>query len=149
MEEPKEEKVTIPKSTLDSLVSKVEKQSEQIGMLLEVADKARVSRYEAAHKDLSQKKVRISTYDGKMVIGWKNLVDEMYQDEQGRFHEKQAIELYFIDNTKKVVTLKDFTRRTKKVEGLVLSNYTTPEGENMMKVDVMGKQIDIDIVFVN
>jgi len=152
MEEPKkkeEEKVTIPKSTLDSLVDKVEKQSKQINMLVEVADKSRLHRYEAAHKDMSQKTIKVSTYGGKIVTGWKMMTNDVYQDNQGRWHEKQEVEIYLIDNTKKLIPYIEFVRNIKKVGGTIIGKTSNADGNNVIKIDVMGKHIEIGETFVN
>jgi len=143
------EMVSIDKGKLDSILSKVEKQDKQIGMLIEVADKARLHRFESANKDMSQKTIKVSTFKGKVIIGWKMAVDDMYQDSQGRWHEKQEVDLFFIDNTKERINYLMFTREVKKVDGMLIRRYTNEEGIDLMKIDVLGKEISISETFVN
>ncbi len=142
-------KVTIEKSVLESLIEKMNKQDKKIEMLIEVADKARLHKFESANKDFSQKTVEISTIGGKIITGWKKVNDEVYQDAFGRWHEKQDIVIYYIDNTKEIITYLDFARRVEKISGTVISKSIDDIGNEIMKVDVNGKQIEIGITFVN
>jgi len=141
--------VTVEKSKLDSILEKVEKQSKQIKMLTEVADKARLHKFESANQDFSQKIVSVSTYQGKIIVGWKTVKDEMYQNAKGQWVEDQQIAIYMIDNTKETMNYLDFTRNIKKVDGVLKSRHTTPEGEKMMRIDVMNKTIDLNETYVN
>lgn len=141
--------VGIPKATFDSLMKKVEDQESRIKMLTEIADKSRLGKWDAEHKEALGQIAKISTYEGKIIVAWKSLRDDVYQDTQGRWHELQEVEVIFLDNSVKGLSYMDFARRIAKVDAKVLKRYTTPEGNAMVRCEVMNKQIDIDERFIN
>jgi hypothetical protein len=147
VEEPKV--VAVNKTTMDALLEKLTKQEEDIKMLKEVADKSRMFNYEAKHADYSLKTAKISIYNGRPVMAWRTVKDEVYQDSQGRWHESQKMEIITEDNTRKELDYIDFVREVKKVDAIIMSRFVTPEGKAMMRVDYQGKQVDLDESFVN
>ena len=140
--------VSVPKSILDALIQKSKDQEQKIEMLTEISDKARLTRYQSKHKEITKKKARVSVFNGKIVVGWTTVMNDVYQDEQGKWHEDQVMKIVLEDNTKKDLRYKVFGR-IKKIDCTIMSRYTTPEGAAMMRISVMGKQIDIDEIFIN
>lgn len=145
----KPEMVTIGKAELAGLIERLDKQSKDIDMLKEVADKARMSTFKSRHQDFTTKIVKVNTYNGKVVMAWKSTKDEIYQDAQGRWHEAQKMEIITDDNQKVEMDYIDFVKKLVKVDAELVSRYSTPEGQSMLRLNMGGKQIDIDHVFVN
>ena len=147
--EQNEGKIAVPKSTLDALIAEVKDSKKQIKMLTEVADKSRLMRYRSAHKEIELKKVRVSTLNGKIIVAWSMVTNDVYQDGQGRWHENQQVRIIFEDNTKKIISYLEFVRQITKVDGIIEKRYTTPEGHNIMRINVMKKVLDINETFIN
>lgn len=143
------EVVTISKDALQGLVDRLDQQAKDLAMLKEVADKSRIQTYKDKHRDTSIRKVNLNTYKGRLVVAWRNVRDEMYQDAMNRFHEKQVMEVITDDNVKTEMDYADFVKALKKVEADVVSFYTTPEGYSMVRCTLDGKSIDIDTTYVN
>ena len=150
---PVEDTITLPKSEFDSVLKKIKDIEEKNDMLESVADKGRVARWQAQHRDFKEKIVKISTIEGKVVTGWRMIKDEVGKNPNtGLWFEKQIIELHFIDNTKKEYDYADFTRLTHKIKGKVIrdNKFTDADGmHEMLTIDVDGKEIDIDVRFIN
>lgn len=145
---PKEQKmVAVPEDDLKKMMAKID-------MLTEIADKGRLSMWESKHRDFITRKVRINTFEGKVINGWRLLKDEVGKSPiTGLFFEDQIIELHFLDSNKpEQMKYHVFTRQKKQIEvNIVKSTKISDEnGEhNILTVDMNGQNIDIDVVFVN
>ena len=71
------EKVEVNKDALDKLVARVEEQDKKLEMLEAVADKSRVFNYQNRGKRKEAIKVHLAVCDGKYLIGWKTLKDQL------------------------------------------------------------------------
>ena len=60
---------------LEALEKSNAAKDEKLKMLEEVADKGRVFNYQSRRADKQPLKVKLSIYDGKLIIGWKNIKD--------------------------------------------------------------------------
>lgn len=154
----KEETVVVNKTVLEDILKKIKDQDTQIQTLTAVADKSRLAWYEEKQgqkKQLSQVSIAyFPTEKGmKAVIGWTNLtVNEMYQDTNGNWHERQIMELVFADNTKIQVNYIDFVRRKKSQKANILSRFTDEQsGDQFLKVETIEskEKFDVGLQFVN
>jgi hypothetical protein len=148
----KKETVVVNKAELGALLDRVK-------TLEAVADKSRVAWYEGTQpkkKELS--KVTVGVYPvkegvDKIIVGWGQLVlNEMYQDSNGAWHERQIIKLQFEDGTSQEVSYIDFVRRRHSVPAEVISRSLDEEtGATTLKVAIIGqdKKLDIDSTFIN
>lgn len=143
------ETVTVPKSSMDEVLAKLDAQEKQIKMLTEISDKSRKFNWDQKNQDFSNKIVRLSWYKDQMVVAWRTVKDEVFQDGRGVWHENQVMEIILADNTRLEINYLDFVKFISKKEAPVISRFTTPEGKAVMRVDVDGKQVDIDETFVN
>jgi len=149
--EEKEENVSVPKSLLEKLVSTVEKQTEQISILTEAADKNKLSEVERRRNSGKLvKSVRISSFRGKIIVGWRRTKDEVYFDAEGRLVEKQEIELVFEDKSKEVVTMRQFSNEISALKAEVLRESRDNEGNIFYVVAFEdGKELEISQTFIN
>ena len=143
------ETVTVSKTSMDEILKKLDAQEQQIKMLTEISDKSRKFNWDQKNQDFSKEIVRLSWYKNQMVVAWRTVKDEVFQDGRGVWHENQIMEIILADNTRLEVNYLDFVKFISKKEASVISRYTTPEGKAVMRVDVDGKQVDIDETFVN
>lgn len=141
--------ITVTQATMDAVLEKLDAQAKQITMLTEISDKSRKFNWDQKNQDFSQKVAKVSYYKTQMVLGWRTVKDEVFQDGRGIWHEDQRIELILSDNTRVEINYLDFVKFVEKKSYSVISRYITPEGKPVIRLDVDGKEVDIDEVFIN
>lgn len=155
---PEGEMVQVPKDKLDAVLAEMEQIKKDNAMLKEVADKGRVARYMAANKGEAEPlRLGIRQYNGKIVLGWAKVKDEVYKEPNtGIWRENQVIKLVYHDNTADEVPYLDFSRRYEKVECKVLKSTTDDQtGNKTFDIEVVqdgpfrGEQFKVDSPFVN
>lgn len=88
------------------------------------------------------KSARVRHIDGKKVVGWKLVTDEVYYAD-GKVHEKQEYKVIFSDSSDKVMDIRDFTRKTeyqsydvikesKDMNGVIEYTMNTEDGEELL-----------------
>jgi len=86
-DEKKKETVEVDKDVLQRILETVEKKGEKIKILTEVADKNRLTRVEELRaQGKLAKKVKLNYFQGKLIIGWAKVKDDVYIDSQGRIN---------------------------------------------------------------
>lgn len=151
--EEKKKVVQVEKDVLERILGTIEKQGEEIKILREVADKNRLTRVEELRaQGKLVKRVGINTFEGKIIVGWKKIKDDVYMDQQGRLHEDQIVGLFF-ENDKEVgheMDVRSFSRLIIKVPVEVLEETKDRDGNTNFVVEMKdGKQLKIDARFVN
>lgn len=141
--------VAVDKKALEGLVARLDQQTKDIEMLKLVADKARMQSFESKNADFSTKIVKVSLYNGKLVVAWKTTKDEIYQDSQSRWHESQKMMIVLEGGEEHEMEYIDFVKKLVKVDAELITKYTTPKGEEMYRMNLNGREIDIDRTFVN
>lgn len=148
------ETVEVSKDVLEKLL-------ERLDVLEEAADKGRFERVSALRNQNNKlvKKVNLSAYQGRVVIGWKSVRDDVFFDREGKLHEDQVVALYFHDGKKDKdgklipeaeISIQSFARLTKKHECEVLSESKDQNGNIALTVqDKEGRKIDIGLDFIN
>ncbi len=106
-EEKKEEekkKITVSKDKLDAILQNSEtlqktvaEQQKTIDMLMATADKSRLANYQERNGRPITHVYRVRIFKGKVVIGWKMVEDVMEKDANGRWIERQTVEIYTED----------------------------------------------------
>ncbi len=149
----KKKVVEVEKDVLERILATVEKQGEEIKILREVADKNRLTRVEELRaQGKLVKKVGINTFEGKIIIGWKKVKDDVYIDQQGRLHEDQIVGLFFEGETEvgHEMDVRSFSRLLIKVPAEALEESKDRDGNTNFLVEMKdGKQLKIDARFVN
>jgi len=103
-EDKKEETVTISKNKLGEILKRVER-------LESASDKGRLQRYDDKNREEPEKKVRLITYNGKVVTGWGKMPKNTVQKNQrGVWQEDQQIRLYTEDGNKRDIYYIEFAR---------------------------------------
>jgi len=148
-----EEMVAISAKTLNSILSKIE-------VLEKAADRGR---FEKANGEKNPQKitksVNLATYQGRIVIGWKSIKDDVWFDHEGKLHEDQIVELYFhkgkTDDNKlpvpeKELNVQSFSRLLKRLPVEVIEEAKDRNGNiNLTVITKDGEEIKIDNNFVN
>jgi hypothetical protein len=162
-EEIKEEKVEEPKvcepksdsALLKALMDKVDELAKQNSMLMEVADKKSLSTYYSRNQAKLPKSVRLNLINGKVIIGWKMTLNEVYKENIGGnyiWREKQSVKLTFADGTESDMAYSDYVKNYQQVEANIISR-TEDEvtGEillNVLRTD-NGEKVQVGIRYVN
>lgn len=127
------EETAVPKSSMELMLEKIqadmdamkkanEAKDSQIKMLTEIANESRKEKW--GEKNLKNKIVsivKVSTLDGKIIVSWRNIIDEVFKLPSGLWEEKQINE--YVTNTGETITmpLVEAVRKIVKVEAEVLS----------------------------
>jgi len=147
-----DEEVVVNRVELSKLIDEVER-------LKAVADKGRLSKYDARFFKKGPNLFTLSVYNGKIIVGWKTLKDISYKDPgSGRLVEEQNYEFTFHDgNTLTVRGYEQFTdvRFTERVQVEEVSRAQDEEGTiiNVKIVDpdsqFYGQELKLDARFLN
>lgn len=136
-------KVSIEKDTLEKLVSKVEslekkdeENQKQLKMLYAVADKGRVFNYESSKSTKKPTKVKLSTLDDKIIIGWRTLTDRLIKN--------PTTGLTVGEEQKYEVLLYDKDSNTTKVEIDSYVRFSDIRYANRIECEVLGKKEDFN-----
>jgi hypothetical protein len=163
-ESPKVEKKETPKKkvevdadVLKKLLDRVDKQDEQLKDLTQAADMGRLQRIQ----DLKgtgklRKGVKISVYDGKYVLGWSTLRNDVRVNQEGKIEEDQQIELLLdagdgVEPEKTgAISLRDFSRLITKEVGEVIKEIRDEDGRMSFLLELKsGRKFELPIVFLN
>lgn len=154
---PKKKEVKVDSEILQKLMDKMEKQEQQIKDLEASADIGRLQRIQSLrNQGKLVKKAKISVYNGKYVLGWAKVKDDVYFDEQGRIHEEQTVQLT-LDNGEgnepeksDVMTYRTFSRMCQKEEGEVIRETKDADGQMSFAIQLAsGRVFELPIVFIN
>lgn len=145
-----DETVNMPKKTLDAILTRLDKQDQEIEVLREASDTARLSKAEQArNQGKLVKDARVTMYDGKFVLGWQMVKDEVRFEEE-KLIEVQTVALFFEDKSKKEVSYRAFTNGSTKVKGEVISESRDKEGQTFVTLQLAdGHEIPISTTFIN
>ncbi len=152
-------KVEVNADALDRLVKDNEAFRERITTLEAVADKSRLAWYEGTNpKKRPLTRVSLGLYPtdkgDKIIVGWTSMpINEMFQDSNSVWHERQTMELIFEDGSHLQVNYIDFVRRKQRLACEVVSKSRNEEtGNETLKLVTVGepkKTLEVDTVFVN
>lgn len=153
IESQEEETVSVPKSTLDQLIARMDQQALDIKNLRSVADKGRLSQLDAQNAEKLIPEATVSLMEGKLVVGWQMLKDEVGFDQNGRQYCNQTVKLFLKDTEGKSSTEEmDYVlwvRNTKKALGKITGKEDTDKGSFFtLELEDFGK-VSIPVQFVN
>jgi len=146
--------VEVSKETLQKLL-------ERLDILEEAADKGRLERVTALKNGNKKlvKKVNVSTYQDRIVVGWKSVRDDVFFDREGKLHEDQVVALFFhkgkTDSKGNLLpeaelNIQSFARLTKRLECEILEESKDQEGNiTLLLEDKSGQQFRIGLDFIN
>lgn len=150
----KPKKVEVEADVLEKLLQKVED-------LEKVADVGRMTRLqEARESGKLVKEARVNKWEGKYVLAWSRIKDDVYFDAEGRLHEDQQVELtLFVDRDKdgkmktektEPVSYRAFSRLTEKETGEVIKESKDSDGAVHFTVLLSdGLELEIPIIYLN
>lgn len=137
------ETVTVSKKALDDILKKLER-------LESAADVGRLGNYDAKNKKDLPTIVLINVWDGKVIVGWKTIKDDV-QKVNGIWREFQLIQLIFADGTTHDLPYLQWVQEVVKVDSTIVSRTKEEDGNETLKVrrNDNGEEYKLDIRFVN
>jgi len=160
IKETKDKKVEVNEKALEKLLKTVEegeKERQQlktdIEMLKTIADKSRLSWYEEGKKTIGPAVYKLSTFDGKVIVGWRTVKDVVEKHPlTGVRMEDQQYEIILEDGTKQLI--KGYNKFADTQYGNQIRaqeiEKTIKEGKVTLKLKAEnGREYLIDSVFVN
>lgn len=149
----KEGIVEVSESYLKELSRELKQLQEDRDMLIAIADKKGLAKWQGSHAKDRPYEIKIRRIDGKTIIEWKTTKDVVEYDRvTKRGFEDQRLEVLFEDGTKQEYTLVDFNRRfdyviCKRI-GQIVNEQTGEVALKLVRTD-NGKEIIIGVQYVN
>lgn len=141
--------VEVDREALDKLITRIESQDKEIQKLNAIADKGRLAHWESANKGAVAKVYYLNSFNGKVITSWSMKQNLVWKDPEGKWKEKQEIELTLEDGETLNLPYVEFVTNTQKVESKLVS--TEQKGGKIYLTVQFGddKKITIDSVFIN
>ena len=153
----KEETVTVKKSDLDLLLSKLDTLTKNQDLLFKASDKSRLAKVMSDGNNVLIHTAKIAKWDGtdKYVIAWK-LNNNRCEVFNGKWIEDQETSVVFNDGEVIKVPLLEYYRKTVvKESGDIISresifNPETQQNDEMMTIQFSdGNKIKINSIYIN
>src|SRR3990167_7862014 len=137
------ETVTVNKKALDDMIRRMDR-------LESAADIGRLDKYDQKNKKALTQVVLLGTYNGKIVLGWKMIKDEV-QKINGIWRESQLIQIKLDDDTAIDLPYLQYVQEVVKVDATILSRTKDSNGHETLRVrrNDNGNEHSIDITFIN
>ena len=154
MRDAKEEKkdiIPVKKDFLETLQKEIEGLKKDRDLLLSVADKRALAMHYQRNQGDIPKVINLRVIDEKVIVGWRNIKDDVYDKGDNKWVEDQQTELLFEDGSSRKMRIKDFERLHTKVECKRLAVIKKEGGdiEFRLKRTDNGKEYLVNATFVN
>lgn len=137
---------------VNSLIRKNTELENKVAMLINVADKRAINNYFLQNKEKISQTIRLRTFNGKVVISWKVVKDEVMRDPRTlAWTENQIMELVYEDGSKEEVNMLVFARLFS-YENFTKKAVTVDDEERellTLSSNIDGRIIKVDSVFIN
>jgi hypothetical protein len=164
--EEKKEKVEVNRAALDNLITEVEtlkardiENQQKLKMLYDVADKGRVFSYESRISEKQPLRVKLSVYDGKLIVGWRTVKDELVKNPTtgltvGEVQEYELLLLSKEGETHKQIihgyVAFSSARYDSRIEAEVVSRKESWDGNMIFELLLPdGRKVDLESRYVN
>lgn len=153
-ENEKNEVIEVDAEALKKLMADVEQLKQENKKLTEVADRGRLAHWESTHQGVQPRMYLLSICadrDGEeqVILAWKMKLNQVWKDAEGKWKEKQEIEVTLENEKKQILPYIEFVAKTKKISAKLLSTEQVGN-ETYLKVEAEnGKAYTIDSRFVN
>ena len=166
--EEKEKKISVEKTVLENILSRVELQDEKITelekknkMLEYAADKNRIETYRDQNTTPGEliRTVNVGYIDEegkkKYIVSWGKMVsDEVFYNANGTGVDNQIMKITLHGGGEKIMKIIDFVRNIKREKGEITESRKIEKGEergqSVLKIQLEdGQELEINSVFVN
>lgn len=159
---PKSETVTVDRQMLEDILKEVsslrampeemDRLKKDNEMLLAVADKSRLSNYQARHNPQGLvRTARVWQWKDQLVKATVTVRNEAFTDNIGRVHTDQVLNVIMEDGTEEEVTYDKFSKEKGLLEGDIISRSTNDQtGQTFYKMKLKdGKEFEVNYLFLN
>lgn len=148
---PESDTVTVSSEAFNAMMKRLGDLEETQRLQLQVTDKSKIKQIEDLRRSGKLvKEVKIRKYANKYIVGWKTVMDEVYKDENGRLIEKQMIELWFDDDTKTEMSMRQWASAPEYIKFEVKAETRDEDGNLFFKcIGPDGKELEMNVSFVN
>lgn len=145
------ETITITKEQFEKFQKSIDDLKSKTEFLESVADRKQVANWYARHKEKLPVHVRLRTIRGKVIVGWKTVIDEVYKDASGRWVENQQIELAYEDGEAETMSYANFSRTYDAVKCERIGQIMDEKDNLILKLKRLdnGKEYEVGVQFVN
>jgi len=142
--------VTLSTEAFNALMARLSTLEEGHKMLTDVQDKSKLLKLEQMRRDGKLvKDIKLRVLEGKVVVGWKTLQDEVYFAD-GKLIENQKVEVFLDDQTTKQLSMRQWASLPAYQAFEVVKESRTENGQIFYTVRREdGKELDIDITYIN
>lgn len=149
--ESSEGQIVLSKEAFNAMMKRLADLEATSNLVMQVQDKNKIAKIEELRRaGKLVKSVKIRKYTGKYIIGWKTIQDEVYKDEQGRLVEKQTVELWYDDNTKSQMSMRQWASAPEYVAFEVTKESKDADGNLFFTcVGPDGKTLELNGAFIN
>lgn len=158
----KPETVVVDRVMLENILKEVGDMRAKVGlvdqltkdneMLLAVADKSRLARYQSQHNPQGLvRSARVWLWHGKIVKATVTVRNEAFTDNVGRVHTDQVINVFLEDGSEEEVTYDKFSKEKELVDADIIKRSTDDSnGQTFYTMKLKdGKEIAINYLFLN
>lgn len=147
---PEKKTIEVDAQVLENLLAEVRDLKEVTKQIEQTAPQDQIRKIEALRASGKLvKAVKVRRFEGKLVIGWKMIKDNVWM-EGGKLHEEQILRVFFEDGAIQEVTLIQFTRGTSYEQYEVIKEAKNADGNIELTVQLPnGKELVIDSRYIN
>jgi len=144
------EMVSIPKTVLENVLNRLEKVEGEAELLRGAADQNKlIAIQNMRNAGKLVKSAQVSTYSGKVVIGWKIVKDDVHFEGE-KLVEEQIVKVFFEDKTDQEMSLRLFNSNLGKRKGEIIEESKDKDGVVRFKVQFNdGKEVVIGGAYIN
>jgi len=135
----------------DTTIAALQEQINQLKALVEATtDRNKLSEYEEKIKNKTAKEIKVSSFNGKIILAWSKLITNRVHKVNGVWQEDQTTELTYLDDSKEIVDYYSWQNGKVMVMAVVSETRTTDTGRIIYKlVTEDNQEFEIDQKFVN
>lgn len=142
--------VTLSTEAFNALMARISDLEKITKEVYDVQDKSKIAKIEAMRREGKLvKDVKLRVVDGKVVVAWKTLNDEVYFAD-GKLIENQKIQVFFEDKTNKEFSMRQWAAIPAYQSFEVIRESRSENGQIFYTVRREdGKELEIDITYIN
>lgn len=142
--------VQVDPNLLKNLMDRLDKVESENSMLKSIAGKAAIKDFEAQSKDHSVKRAHLKVIGGKVVVGWKKGVQDVFKNDAGMWVENVTIVVKFEDGEEATLRYIDFVHEQGMKRYVIRGkNEDYIDGTSYTLEDEEGKTLVVKEVFLN
>lgn len=147
---PQDNTVTVDRGMMDKLLARLDQLESESALLKGIAGKNAIKDFQDKARDFTIKRAYLKVIDGKTVVGWDTLEQDVWKNDGGVWVESLKTTVRFEDGTKQEMRYIDFERE-KGMKSFVIRAITEDikEGTIYTLEGGEGEVLRIPVAFLN